>query len=357
MNEMPIKIAPVASDTTQADPNIPSLDMPARNWMRVLAAYRQPVLLRSIYELALTVAVFVVLWGLAGWSLSVSYILTAVFCILGGGFLVRLFMLQHDCGHGALFAQRAANDWVGRALGVLTITPYDVWRRSHSIHHSGAGNLDKRGMGDIYTATVAEYRALSRPGKLQYRLYRHPVTLFLVAPVFIFGFQNRLPIGFMSAGIKYWVSAMGTNLAAVVLGSVLIYVMGLVPFLVIFGLTTFVAATIGMWLFYVQHQFDETHWDWPDHWDMHDAALYGSSYYDLPAPLSWLTGNIGVHHVHHLYSRIPFYRLPDVIRDYPILANVRRLTLFQSFACAKLHLWDEDGRRLVSFRQARQLAA
>lgn len=355
MNEMPKKIAPVASETAKAPLQVPTLDMPARNWMRVLATYRQPVLSRSVFELALTVVIFVGLWSLAAWSLSVSYILTGVFCILAGGFLVRLFMLQHDCGHGALFANRTANDWVGRTLGVVTMTPYDVWRRSHSIHHSAAGNLDKRGMGDIYTHTVAEYHAMTRFQKLVYRLYRNPLTLFLVGPVYIFGIQNRLPIGAMTAGAKYWISTMATNVAALVLGGTLIFFMGLYPFLVIFGLTTFVASAIGMWLFYVQHQFDETHWDQPEHWDMHDAALYGSSYYDLPAPLPWLTGNIGVHHVHHLYARIPFYRLPDVIRDYPVLANVRRLTLLQSFACANLHLWDEDSRRLVSFRTARQL--
>jgi omega-6 fatty acid desaturase (delta-12 desaturase) len=333
------------------------MDMPARNWLRVLAAYRQPVLSRSLFELALTLVVFVALWTLAGVSLSISYVLAGLFCIAAGGFLVRLFMLQHDCGHGALFAQRSANDWVGRGLGVLTMTPYDVWRRSHAIHHSAAGNLDKRGMGDIYTHTVAEYKAMTPVQRLQYRLYRSPITLFLVGPIFIFGLQNRLPIGAMTAGAKYWISTMGTNLVAILLASGLIYAMGLLPFLMIFGLTTFVAAAIGMWLFYVQHQFDETHWDQPEDWDLHDAALYGSSFYDLPGPLRWLTGNIGIHHVHHLYSRIPFYRLPVVIRDYPVLANVRRFNLWQSFACANLHLWDEDARRLVSFRQARLLIA
>ncbi len=331
----------------------PTLDMPARNWMRVLAAYRQPILSRSLFEIAVTLGPFILLWTLAWWSISVSYFLTGVLCVLAGAFLVRLFMIQHDCGHGAFFNNRTANDWVGRALGVLTLTPYDVWRRSHSIHHSGSGNLEKRGFGDIHTLTVNEYYAGSWLQRLHYRMYRHPVTLFLIGPIYIFGLQNRLPLGAMKAGSKYWVSTMGTNLVGMAIATVLIYFMGLMPFLVIFLSTSFVASAIGVWLFYVQHQFDETHWDQPEDWDLHDAALYGSSHYDLPAPLRWMTGNIGVHHVHHLYSRIPFYRLNDVIRDYPVLGEVRRLTLLQSFACARLHLWDEETRRLVSYRQAR----
>ncbi len=331
----------------------PTLDMPARNWMRVLAAYRQPILSRSLFEIVVTLGPFILLWALAWWSISVSYFLTGVLCVLAGAFLVRLFMIQHDCGHGAFFNNRTANDWVGRALGVLTLTPYDVWRRSHSIHHSGSGNLEKRGFGDIHTLTVNEYYAGSWLQRLHYRMYRHPVTLFLIGPIYIFGLQNRLPLGAMKAGSKYWVSTMGTNLVGMAIATVLIYLMGLMPFLVIFLSTSFVASAIGVWLFYVQHQFDETHWDQPEDWDLHDAALYGSSHYDLPAPLRWMTGNIGVHHVHHLYSRIPFYRLNDVIRDYPVLGEVRRLTLLRSFACARLHLWDEETRRLVSYRQAR----
>ena len=331
----------------------PTLDMPARNWMRVLAAYRQPILSRSLFEIVVTLGPFILLWALAWWSISVSYFLTGVLCVLAGAFLVRLFMIQHDCGHGAFFNNRTANDWVGRALGVLTLTPYDVWRRSHSIHHSGSGNLEKRGFGDIHTLTVNEYYAGSWLQRLHYRMYRHPVTLFLIGPIYIFGLQNRLPLGAMKAGSKYWVSTMGTNLVGMAIATVLIYFMGSMPFLVIFLSTSFVASAIGVWLFYVQHQFDETHWDQPEDWDLHDAALYGSSHYDLPAPLRWMTGNIGVHHVHHLYSRIPFYRLNDVIRDYPVLGEVRRLTLLQSFACARLHLWDEETRRLVSYRQAR----
>lgn len=331
----------------------PTLDMPARNWMRVLAAYRQPILSRSLFEFAVTLGPFILLWSLAWWSISISYFLTGVLCVVAGAFLVRLFMIQHDCGHGAFFNNRTANDWVGRALGVLTLTPYDVWRRSHSIHHSGAGNLEKRGLGDIHTLTVNEYYAGSWLQRLHYRMYRHPVTLFLIGPIYIFGLQNRLPIGAMKAGSKYWVSTMGTNLVGMAIATVLIYFMGLMPFLVVFLSTSFVASAIGVWLFYVQHQFDETHWDQPEDWDLHDAALYGSSHYDLPEPLRWMTGNIGVHHVHHLYSRIPFYRLSEVLRDYPVLGDVRRLTLWQSFACARLHLWDEQRRRLVSYRQAR----
>ena len=321
----------------------------SKDWLRILAQYRQPQAWRSVFELTVTLGGFFGCWALAWMSLSVSYLLTSVLVTIAGAFLVRVFMIQHDCGHGALFASRTANDWVGRCLGVLTLTPYTLWRRTHSMHHSGSGNLEKRGVGDIYTMTLEEYKNASKFARIQYRLYRSPLTLFVIGPIYIFGIQQRVPIGLMNAGVKYWVSSLGTTAVMLTVYTTLIYLIGFWPFFAIFAASSFVAAAAGMWLFYVQHQFEESHWDQPEDWDMHDAALYGSSHYVLPQPLRWMTGNIGVHHVHHLYSRIPFYRLSEVIRDHPILGEMKRLTLWESFRCANLHLWDEAERKLIRF--------
>ncbi|WP_090756899.1 fatty acid desaturase [Paracoccus chinensis] len=326
----------------------------AKDWVRVLAKYREPSTSRSIFELLVTLVPFALLWGLAWASISVSYWLTLGIAVLNGLFLVRIFCIQHDCGHASFFHSRKVQDWVGRCLGVLTLTPYDVWRRTHSIHHAQHGNLDQRGIGDVMTLTVAEYHARSRLGRLMYRLYRHPLVLFGLAPSYLFLLQNRLPLGLMRAGRRYWISAMGTNAVIAMLLAVMVWLGGLTPVLLIFIPTVVVAATIGVWLFYVQHQFEETHWAGNDAWQLHKAALAGSSHYVLPTPLRWLSANIGIHHVHHLYSRVPFYRLPEILHDHAELAAAQRLTPWESLRSVNLHLWDEKLKRLTSFREARR---
>ena len=325
----------------------------AREWLSILARYREPSTRRSLFELAVTLTPFLALWALAWMALSVSPWLALALGMLNGAFLVRIFIIQHDCGHGAFLKSRRTQDWVGRALGVLTLTPYDVWRRTHSIHHAHHGNLDQRGMGDVLTLTVEEYRARNTFGRLVYRLYRHPVVLFVLGPSYLFILQNRLPLGLMKSGWRYWTSAMGTNAMIGIALGLIIWFGGLLPVLLIFLPTSVIAATIGVWLFYVQHQFEETHWSKGEDWQLHDAALEGSSHYILPQPLRWLSGNIGIHHVHHLYSRIPFYRLPEVIRDHRELAEAQRLSLRESFATVKLHLWDDVQGKLMSFAEAR----
>lgn len=330
-------------------------DEPARRWVQVLARYREPRTGRSLFELGVTLVPFLLIWALAWWMLSVSIWLALVLAVLNAGFLVRLFAIQHDCGHGAFFRNRTLSDWVGRALGVLTLTPYDVWRRTHSEHHASAGNLDKRGMGDVTTLTVEEYRALTPFGRFRYRLYRNPFVLFLLGPGYLFLLQNRVPVGLTRAGARYWTSAMATNAAIAAALALIIWFGGLMPVLMVFLPTSILAGAAGVWLFYIQHQFEEAYWDKDTDWDLHDAALHGSSHYDLPAVLRWMTANIGIHHVHHLYSRIPFYRLTEVLRDHRELAVVQRMTLRESFACARLHLWDARERRLLSFAQARSL--
>ncbi len=325
----------------------------AREWLSILARYREPSTRRSLFELAVTLTPFLLLWVLAWMALSVSGWLAFGLAMANGAFLVRIFIIQHDCGHGAFLKNRRAQDWVGRLLGVLTLTPYAVWRRVHAVHHAGHGNLELRGMGDVLTLTIEEYRARSAFGRLMYRVYRHPVVLFVLGPSYLFILQNRLPVGLMASGWRYWISAMGTNAVIGIALGLIVWFGGLLPVLLIFLPTSVIAATIGVWLFYVQHQFEETHWAKPDDWQLHDAALEGSSHYVLPQPLRWLTGNIGIHHVHHLYSRIPFYRLAEVIREHRELAEAQRLTIRQSLATVKLHLWDEAQGRLMSFAEAR----
>ena len=324
----------------------------ARQWVLKLARYREPSTLRSLFELIVTLVPFGLLWALAWAALEVSPWLSLAIAILNGGFLVRIFIIQHDCGHASYFANRRLSDWLGRALGVITLTPYDVWKRTHAIHHSHHGNLDHRGIGDVMTLTVEEYRARSRWGRLMYRLYRHPLVLFVLGPSYLFILQNRLPLGLMKSGWRYWISAMGTNAFIVLIVALILWLGGLMPLLLIYIPTSVIGATIGVWLFYVQHQFEQTHWAKEPAWQIHDAALEGSSHYQLPQPLQWMTGNIGIHHVHHLYSRIPFYRLAEVLRDHKALALAQRLTIRQSLSCVGLKLWDEKTERLMSFREA-----
>jgi omega-6 fatty acid desaturase (delta-12 desaturase) len=328
-----------------------------RRWTQALARYREPSLPRSIFEIAVTFVPLAVLWGLAWAALHFGYAwLSLLIAIPAAAFLVRLFMIQHDCGHGAFFRHRLANDWVGRVIGVLTMTPYDFWRHTHAIHHASSGHLDRRGIGDIDTFTVREYLALSPFGRLRYRVYRHPFVMFGVAPAYLFLLQQRLPVGLMRNGWQPWVSAMATNLAIVAVSAVLIWFIGLGPFLLVQVPIIVLAASMGVWLFYVQHQFETTFWAHEDEWTRYDAALHGSSHYDLPKLLRWLTANIGVHHVHHLCSSIPYYRLQRTLRDHPELRDTSRLTLWQSLCCVRLVLWDEARRRLVSFREAHKPA-
>lgn len=337
-------------------PKLETSARPARDWSKLLAQYREPDLRRSTWEIIVTVTPLLMLWWLAWLALSVSALLTLAIAVPASGFLLRLFMIQHDCGHSAFFRRRSINDWVGRALGVLTLTPYDVWKRSHAIHHATTGNLDRRGYGDIITLTVSEYQARPLWRRLLYRLYRSPLVMFGIGPTYVFLVQHRLPLGFMTAGWRYWVSSMATNAAIGAMVGMLIYFIGLGSFLIVHLPILLLASSMGVWLFYIQHQFEDTVWATGQEWDFHDAALNGSSHYDLPAVLRWFTANIGMHHVHHLCSRIPYYRLPSVLTDYPELAGVTRLTLTQSLASVRLRLWDEAQQKLVSFSEARRSA-
>lgn len=320
--------------------------------MRILGDYRKPRLARSVMEIIITVVPFVGIWALMWATLSAGYWFGLLLAVPAAGFLVRLFMIQHDCSHGSFFHSRRANDWVGRVIGVLTLTPYDFWRHTHAIHHASSGNLDRAHIGGINTLAVSDFRRLPWHGRLRYRLYRHPLILFGLGPAFLFLLGNRLPLGFMHRGWMPWVSTMATNVTIMALSAIMIWLAGFGFFLLVHLPIMLLAASLGVWLFYVQHQFEMTSWDHDEDWVFHEAALHGSSHYDLPGILRWFTANIGVHHIHHLCSRIPSYRLPEVLHDHPELRDVGRLTLRQSLGMMRLILWDEEKRRLVSWREA-----
>ena len=337
-------------------PAVAAGSIDARAWTQRLLRYREPSTWRSITEIAISAGPLVALWVTMWLSYRYGFWwLTLILSVPAAGFLVRLFMIQHDCGHGSFFRQKIANDWIGRALGVLTCTPYDFWRRSHAIHHATAGNLERRGIGDIDTLTVKEYLALSRFGRFKYRLYRHPAVMFGVGPAYMFILQHRVPVGFMRAGWGPWLSTQATNAAAALIAGLLIWQIGLGAFLLVHLPVTILAATFGVWLFYVQHQFEHTLWEDNRSWNLHEVALHGSSYYVLPGVLRWFTANIGIHHVHHLCSRIPYYRLGRVLKENPELCEIGRVTLWESVKAVRLVLWDESNRKLISFREMRRM--
>lgn len=322
-----------------------------------LAAFRQPSNARGAFELAVSLAPLTVLWLLMWLALDLHYAVTLLLSVPAAGFLLRLFLIQHDCGHGAFFKGRRANDWLGRCIGVLTLSPYDLWRRGHATHHAGTGNLDRRGTGDVDTLTIREFAELGFWGRLRYRIYRHPAVMFGLGPAWLFFLRYRFPLGHMREGWRPWLSAMGTNGAIALVSTALILLVGMRAFFLIQLPITLIAASVGVWLFYVQHQFEHTHWTDGKSWAFHEAALFGSSHYALPGVLRWFTANIGMHHLHHLCSTIPFYRLPAALRTRPELADINRLTVRQSLGSVKLVLWDEATGRLVSFREARIMAS
>jgi acyl-lipid omega-6 desaturase (Delta-12 desaturase) len=325
-----------------------------RPWSAKLAKYRERSNWRAMLEIVVTAGPFAGLWAGAWLATWVSYWLAMFISLLAAFFLVRLFMIQHDCGHGALFGRRSANDWVGRVIGVLTLTPYDCWRRDHNQHHAGSGNLDRRGIGDVTTLTVNEYKSLTPWAQFKYRLYRHPLVMFGIGPAFLFVVKHRVPGKSERHSLFAWVTTIATNAATLCVIGGLVAAVGLTPFLTVQIPLTIVGATIGVWLFYVQHQFEVTYWAHPPRWTSEAAALQGSSYLILPEPLNWLTAYIGLHHVHHLSSGIPFYRLPHVLKDWPELRNARCLTIAESVRSFKLALWDEASQRLVAFKHSKR---
>ena len=336
-------------------PGIGSDPMPETQKQRVrrLAAhcnkYRGSVPKLAVRQLITTLVPLVVVIGAMFATVESAYWATLLLAVPAAGLLVRAFIIQHDCGHGSFFSSRRANDLIGRCMSVLTFAPYAVWRREHAHHHATSGNLDRRGAGDIDTITVREYLQLTNWQKLRYRLYRHPLFLFGLGVPAYFVILQRLPWLHAMPPRETWRSVVGLNLGLIAFYLPLIYVFGFSNVLWVGLPVLHIASAAGGWLFFIQHQFEETTWDKAEGWDFQVAALLGSSYYKLPRVLNWFTGNIGLHHIHHLNSMIPNYRLHDCLAASSELKSINRLTLRDSIKCARLKLWDENQRRLIGF--------
>jgi acyl-lipid omega-6 desaturase (Delta-12 desaturase) len=314
-----------------------------------LAPFASADLRRSVWQLTSTVVAFACLWVFALLSLKVSYSVTLTFAGPAAVMLVRLFIIQHDCAHRAFLLSRRANDVAGSILGVLTLTPHAYWRRIHVLHHAASGNLNRRGLGDIETLTVREYLALGRVARLRYRLFRNAFVVLVIGPAYQFFVHHRWPSNLPARWRREWVSVVLTNMALATIVWIAWQTIGLGPFLLVHLPITWIAGSIGIWLFYVQHQFEETYWADESEWSFEAASVAGSSYLDLPPLLHWCTGNIGFHHVHHLAPRIPNYRLSSSAGAHPALARATRITLPDAVRCLRLKLWDEDQQRLVGF--------
>lgn len=314
-------------------------------WRPVVAKYARPDLWRSIWQLINTLIPYAVLFYLSMRSLEVSFWLTLPLSILTAGFMVRTFIIFHDCGHGSFFKSRKANKWIGRITGFLVFTPYQRWTHDHAIHHATAGNLDRRGKGDVYTMTVQEYLDAPWWKKLGYRVMRQPVFMFIFGSLIVFVMTQRIPPG---KGKREITSVWTTNLALAVWVTLMSFLFGWEAYLIVQLLVIFFGASVGIWLFYVQHNFEGTYWERHDKWDFFKASVEGSSFYKLPAVLQWFTGNIGYHHIHHLSPKIPNYKLSKAFKENPIF-HVEPLTLLSSFKSLTLRLYDEKTRKLVGW--------
>jgi omega-6 fatty acid desaturase (delta-12 desaturase) len=320
-------------------------------WKRIVARYQKPSVGRGVWQIVNTLVPYAALWYLMYLSLSVSWWLTVPLAVLAGAFLVRVFIIFHDCGHGSFFKLPKANHILGAITGVLTFTPFYHWRWEHAIHHASAGDLDRRGTGDVWTLTVQEYLESSRWKRFAYRLARNPAVLFVLAPLFLFLMKQRVPS--IKAPSRERYSVYWTNLAAGAVAAGLIWIFGLKAYLIIQLAVLTVAGSAGVWLFYVQHQFEGVYWERGGKWDYVTAALKGSSFYKLPKVLQWFSGNIGFHHIHHLSPRIPNYYLEKCHQAELLFQTVMPVTLFSSFKAFTFRLWDEQRHKLVGYRHLR----
>jgi omega-6 fatty acid desaturase (delta-12 desaturase) len=326
---------------------------PPPSWKELVAPYQTPSPGRSLWQVANTLVPYAILWYLMHLSLAVSYWMTLPLAILASGFLVRVFIIFHDCGHGSFLKSRKANDIIGFITGVLTFTPYRHWRWEHALHHATAGNLDHRGTGDVWTLTVQEYLEASRWKRFGYRLVRNPIVLFVLAPFFLFLVKQRFPSP--KAGRRERRSVHLTNLAVVGLAAALTLAIGFKAYLLIQLTVMAVAGSAGVWLFYVQHQFEGVYWARHDEWDYTTVALQGSSFYKLPRILQWFTGSIGFHHIHHLKAGIPNYNLEKCHKAVPLFQSIKPITLLSSLKSLSFRLWDEQHQRLVGYRRLRSI--
>ncbi|MGE5374901.1 MAG: fatty acid desaturase [Bacteroidota bacterium] len=315
-------------------------------WQPIVAKYAKPDLKRSLWQVANTLIPYFVLWGLMIWSSQYSYWITLGLSIFAAGFLMRTFIIFHDCGHGSFFKSKRANDWVGRITGFLNFTPYYRWKHDHAIHHATAGDLDRRGTGDVYTMTIKEYLAAPWWMKTGYRIMRNPFFLFGVGPLAVFLLTQRIPAA--SQGRRERASVLWTDFFLVVVIALMCWLIGWKTFLMIQLPIIWISSTIGIWLFYVQHNFDPTYWDHHEGWEFVKAGLQGSSFYKLPLILQWFSGNIGFHHIHHLSAKIPNYNLPRCYYENSLF-HVTPLTIRASLISLTLRLYDEEQKMLVGW--------
>jgi omega-6 fatty acid desaturase (delta-12 desaturase) len=320
-------------------------------WKKIVAKYQQPSRWRGTWQITNSLGPYITLWYLIYLSLALSWWIALPLAILAGGFLMRLFIIHHDCGHGSFFESRKANDIWGFITGVLTFTPYQLWRWEHAIHHSASGDLDRRGLGSVWTMTVQEYLEASRWKRFTYRLARNPLVFLVIAPFFLFVIRQRFSTKGAHRRERY--SVYWTNLAILGVAVGLSFIFGLKAYLLIQLTMAMVAGSAGVWLFYVQHQFEGVYWQRHEKWDYLSAALQGSSFYKLPKILQWFSGNIGFHHIHHLSPRIPNYNLERCHKAEPLFQTVPPVTLFSSLKSLTFRLWDEERRRLVGFGHLR----
>jgi omega-6 fatty acid desaturase (delta-12 desaturase) len=315
-----------------------------------LAVYAQPHLGHSLVELLTSVVPYLALSFLMYKALAVSYPLALVLAVPTAGFLVRTFVMFHDCAHGSLLSSRRANRYLGRFLGLFVLSPFERWRHDHAVHHATSGDLARRGVGDVVTLTVSEYRARGRAGRLGYRAIRNPLVMFGLGPVIAMIVGPRIATRSQRPRMRH--SVMATNIALLVIVGGLCAVIGWEDFLLVWAPAALLAGSVGIWLFYVQHQFEDAYWQGSADWSFADAALRGSSYLKLPKVLQFFTGNIGLHHVHHLNARIPNYRLQAAHDENPIFQQVPTLSLWDGLRAVRLKLWDEEQGKLVTFAQA-----
>lgn len=324
-----------------------------KSWKAVAARYQHPILNASIWQVISSFVPYVALWCLMMWTISFSYPLTLALAVVTSGFLVRIFIIFHDCGHGSFLKSKRWNSIIGFWAGVLTFTPYQQWTHEHAMHHATSGDLDRRGHGDIETLTVQEYLQLSPFQQFRYRVFRNPLVMLTVGPVFTFVIGHRLiPPG---TGARERRSVHLTNLAILVIGVALSLVIGVWNYLLIQLPVAIIAGSAAIWLFYCQHQFEDTYWARHEEWDYEEAAMAGSSYFKLPRVLQWFTGNIGFHHIHHLSPRIPNYSLEAVHNAHPRFQEATTITLRSSLSYFTLKLWDEEQREMVGMREVRAM--
>jgi len=321
-------------------------------WQQVIARHQHPLVSRSTWQVINTLAPYFALWILMVLSLRVSYWLTLLLAIPAAGFMIRTFILFHDCGHGSFFESKRANDTLGIITGILTFTPYYSWRHAHAVHHATVADLDRRGVGDVWTLTVKEYQALPGWKKLVYQVARNPLIMFTVGSLAVFLIGHRFAKRGDARRERY--SVYWTNLALAGIITLLSFTIGLKAFILIQLPILFFGTSVGVWLFYVQHQFEGTYWARHEEWDYLAAALKGSSYYKLPGVLQWFTGNIGFHHIHHVSPRIPNYQLEKCHNAHPLFQQVEPLTLLSSVKSLRLRLWDEEAQKLVGYAEMKK---